>query len=430
MLSKLRLFGAFGVLLLVTMLMRSSQNMAQTTFPLLGSDLLGLSATLIGVLAASSSVVAIVTMLTLSGRIPTRLAPKALVVAMAAMALAFPLIGEARSLWLLIVGVVVLGFGGGLAFPTLITAAGGMADEGAVPGARDRPIALLGMALSLSLAAGPFLETGVLSATGGDLRQSFLAFSLLPLSALAILRVVRPARRRASARAAEVASYHRALAEPTTGEVVVVTVPAQGSGPRVTLRGALADRNFRLALTGELIYAAPFAAIVVFGALLARREYDLGPAATEVAFGVFFAISFLVRAVLVWRSPIQHKLGLFRVAAVLTLGGLAVIATGHSIIVLVAAMALLGIPHGLEFPLSMGLVAEGRPHHELASINAHLSASVQAVNLTLPLLLGAGIDAIGYRPMFLLLLVPVAAAAVSQQLIARSRTQPGPVVAT
>jgi MFS family permease len=198
----------------------------------------------------------------------------------------------------------------------------------------------------------------------------------------------------------------------------------------VSVRKSLADRNFRLALTGELIYAAPFAAIVVFGALLARHEYGLSPAATEVAFGVFFVISFVVRAVLVWQSPIRHKLALFRVAAILTLVGLAVVATGHSFAVLLVAMALLGVPHGLTFPLTMGLVAEGRHRDELASINAHLSASVQAVNLALPLLLGFGIDEIGYRPMFLLLLVPVAGAAVAQLLIARSRTAPEPLLAS
>ncbi len=453
---RFRLFGAFGVLLIVTMLMRSSQNMAQTTFSLLGSDLLGLHATVIGVLAAVTSVVAILTMVTISGRVPARLSQRALVVGIAAMGISFPLIGEARSLWLLTVGLVVLGFGGGLAFPTLITAAGAMADEAASPGARDRPIALVGVALSVSLATGPFLETGVLAATGANLRATFLAFSLLPVAAVAILLLARrPGRRaqRAPDRADEdvlaqgsgptdthagapiedpVTPVARPLlaAEPTTGEVVAVRVPEANHRPKVSVRKSLADRNFRLALTGELIYAAPFAAIVVFGALLARHEYGLSPAATEVAFGVFFVISFVVRAVLVWQSPIRHKLALFRVAAILTLVGLAVVATGHSFAVLLVAMALLGVPHGLTFPLTMGLVAEGRHRDELASINAHLSASVQAVNLALPLLLGFGIDEIGYRPMFLLLLVPVAGAAVAQLLIARSRTAPEPLLAS
>ncbi len=442
-----RLLGAFAVLLVVTMLMRSSQNMAQTTFSLLGSDLLGLHATVIGVLAAVTSVVAILTMVTISGRVPTRLARRALVVSMAAMGISFPLIGEARSIWLLMVGLVVLGFGGGLAFPTLITAAGAMADEASSPGARDRPIALVGVALSVSLAVGPFLETGVLAATGANLRATFLAFSLLPFAAVAILLLANGPGRRAQgerghgdelAQGSGPTAAHAGVptrdhvtpaarpllaAEPTTGEVVAVRIPAGEHRPKVSVRKSLADRNFRLALTGELIYAAPFAAIVVFGALLARHQYGLSPAATEIAFGVFFVISFVVRAVLVWQSPIRHKLALYRVAAILTLVGLAVVATGHSFAVLLVAMALLGVPHGLTFPLTMGLVAEGRPRDELASINAHLSASVQAVNLALPLLLGFGIDKIGYRPMFLLLLVPVAGAAIAQLLISRSRAE-------
>lgn len=319
--------------------------------------------------------------------------------------------------------------------------------------ARDRPIALVGVALSVSLATGPFLETGVLAATGANLRATFLAFSLLPFAAVAILLLAyRPGGRAQGERGygddlaqgagptaahgvptrdhVTPASQSLLAAEPTTGEVVAVRIPAGEHRPKVSVRKSLADRNFRLALTGELICAAPFAAIVVFGALLARHQYGLSPAATEIAFGVFFVISFVVRAVLVWQSPIRHKLALYRVAAILTLMGLAVVATGHSLAVLLVAMALLGVPHGLTFPLTMGLVAEGRPRDELASINAHLSASVQAVNLALPLLLGFGIDEIGYRPMFLLLLVPVAGAAVAQLLIARSRTATEPLLAS
>lgn len=434
----LRLLGAFGVLLVVTMLMRSSQNMAQTTFPLVASELLSLHATSVGVLAAASSAVGILTMVLLARRVPTHRARQSLLVAMLSMAASFVIIAVAHDSVVLLAGVLVLGFGGGLAFPTLITAAGAAAGESAAPGERDRPIALLGVALSVSLAVGPFLETGVLSVTAGSLRATFLVFGVLPVMGAAVLGAVLVQRRatshstlrRASSGAGQGAPApplssrvaRRGVADPVTGEVA--SVPSvRSAAPPLSVAAALADRDFQLALSGELVYAAPFAAVVVFGALLARHDYGLSPAAIEVAFGVFFAVSFVVRSVLVWRSPIHHKLRLFRWSAALTILGLVVLGLGHELVVLLVAMALLGVPHGLTFPLAMGLVAENRPHHELAAINAHLSASVQAVSLVLPLLLGVGIDSIGYRTMFLILVAPVGVAALFQQWVARARAR-------
>lgn len=402
------------MLLVVTILMRASQNMAQTTFPLVAADLLHISATGVGIVAAVSGGVGVVTMVWLAARIRPGRAPQTLLLAILVMALAFPLLGEAPNTAVLVVGAVVLGFGGGLAIPTLITAAGQMAGD--QPGARDRPIALFGVALSVSLAIGPFVETAVLAAQHGNVRQTFLWFTIAPVLAVVILSgVILRRRPRASTRADNADNDKHA---PASSPPSAAPSPATAAG-RLSLAAAMRDPGFRVALFGQLIYAAPFVAIVVFGALLARHDYGASPAGTQLAFGVFFAVSFAVRLLLAWQSPIPHKMGLFRLSAALTLLGIVVLATGHGNVLLLVAMGLLGVPHGLTFPLSLGLVAENRPPQQLASVNAHLSASVQVVNLALPFLLGIGIDAFGYRLMFLVLVVPVVAAGLLQQLAAR-----------
>ncbi|MHB1527509.1 MAG: MFS transporter [Candidatus Dormibacteria bacterium] len=421
--------AALAALLGVTMLMRASQNMAQTTFPLVAGDLLRLSATAVGAMAAAGSGISVLAMVLLASRIPPRRVPIVLVGSLLLLGLAFPLVAVARTGLVLTVGVLLLGAGGGLAFPTLITAVGGIGGEDAEPGARDRPIALLGVALSASLAIGPFVETASLAVSGGSLRAAFLWFTLGPLLAALLMAGVvtrrsgwyrsRQAvgRQRRAGGEGHADTFRMAAKALAAGDGVGATAGPGSS--RVSFRQALTDPAFQVALLGQLLYAAPFAALIVFGALFARHDYQLSPAQIQVAFGVFFLISFAVRVGVAWRSPILHKLAWFRWSTVATLVGLAAIGMGHGELQLLLAMALLGVPHGLTFPLSMALVAEDRAHAELPSVNAHLTASVQAVNLALPLVLGLGIDALGFRTTFLLLLLPVAAAGLAQHRLGR-----------
>jgi MFS family permease len=517
--------------------------MSQTTFPLVAGDLIHLGPTAVGIVAAAGSAIAVIVMVLLAARIPTTRAGVALVGSLVLMAISFPLIGEAHDTYVLVIGVLLLGVGGGLAFPTLITAVGGTAGENAQRGARDRPIALLGVALSISLAIGPFVETGVLDAFRGNLRDAFLWFTLAPAGAAAVLVLVLRKRKRARMRNTrdqsgpnqqessggvieqEEADHASKGIEPCdpvdkdrdltrhqarpdqvgnateedstegkaaggsrdtqdrgrvpiliaaspliTGEVPTIepdadlesfdtsknvqrpknsalskheemhVKPGQVSennsehhgeedrrdklGQWQSFRRIMSDPGFQVALFGQLLYAAPFVAIVVFGALMDRHDFHLSAAGTQIAFGVFFAVSFVVRSLLAWQSPIPHKIGLFRLSSVLTLAGLIILALSHGVAALLIAMAVLGIPHGLTFPLAMGLVAEDRSHSELAEVNAHLSAAVQAVNLALPLVLGIGIDAVGYREMFLVLLAPVALASAAQWVVAKRMHNP------
>ena len=181
--------------------------------------------------------------------------------------------------------------------------------------------------------------------------------------------------------------------------------------------------RFRVALLAQVLYAFPFVGLVVFGALLSRHAYGLSPAGAEVGFGAFFASSFLVRTVLAWRSPIPHKLALTWVVAVLTVVGLAGLGLGHGPGMLMAAMVVLGAPHGLTMPLASSLVADGRPAAELPSVNAYMTAAVQAMAVVLPPLLGISVDALGYRDTFLVLLAPVSLLGVAQVFAGRSQAK-------
>jgi predicted MFS family arabinose efflux permease len=382
--------------------------MAQTTLPLVASDLLHLRGAPIGLITAASGVVAVVTMSVVSSRIPLQWIRPSLVLALLVLAASFPLVGDARGPVSLTAGALVLGLAGGVVFPTLLTAVGGLGGEEVARGARDRPIALLSVALSTGLAFGPFVEGGVLSWSGGDLRAVFDWFAIGPVVGALALSGLVWARRRSRPAPAR-------LPQPVPVPRAACSVP--GDRVRVALPAALRDEGFQVALLGQLMYTAPFAAVVVFGALFARHADGMSLAGVEVAFGVFFVVSFGVRSAVAWRSPIAHKLAWFQLSAALTVAGLGLMALGRGEAALLAAMALLGVPHGLTYPLAMGMVAEGRPSAQLASVNAHLSAAVQVVNLVLAPLLGLGIDAIGYRVTFAALVVPVVVAALVQRRI-------------
>jgi len=179
--------------------------------------------------------------------------------------------------------------------------------------------------------------------------------------------------------------------------------------PLRAYRTVLARPGWRLAVTGVLMYQVPFACVVAFGAVLAETLYGERPAAVELAFAVFFTASLLSRAVLAWRSPVRRKLPLFWLSAAATVVGLALLATGREPALLLVAMAVLGIPHGLTFPLALALSAAGVPRTELAWANAALMSVNSLAAVVTPGLLGVVAAMTGYRDMVAACLVPVLA---------------------
>lgn len=164
----------------------------------------------------------------------------------------------------------------------------------------------------------------------------------------------------------------------------------------------------RVALIIQLLYSVPFATVTVFGALLARSEFGLDPAHSQLGFTTFFVMSFASRVVLVRRSPIASKLAVFAGCTVLTATGLALLASGGPTVAFFVAMALLGLPHGAIFPLALSLVASSAEPEQLAAANAGLFAVTSLAAAVTPAVLGVTASALGYRAMAASALVPVA----------------------
>ena len=399
--------GPIAWLLAVTMLFRAAQNMEQTTLALLGR-IVGLGTAAVGAVAAVGGVAAIAGTV-VAGRARPPSVPRVLSAGLWLVASSFLVLAVAHSEWVYAAGAVLGGFGGGLAFPSLTTAVGS-SRRGA---GRDRALATYTLALSASLALGPLLEAAVLSWTAGAVRGTFLLFSVLPLVALVLMATEASARADtpqkvqlggmppAAEQSADWPSRSRRTDESPTHR------PPNWNGRLRSLP------HFRLALAALLVYQVPFVAIVVFGAVLAKDSYGLSPALAQLAFTAFFFTSLTIRAAVVWASPVERKWRLFVIATAITFGGIVLAAAGGGPATFYLAMVMLGVPHGLVFPLSLALVAEGVPHSALARANAAVAAVTGAVVVVTPGLLGMVAQSAGLRPMLLTTLGPMLLASVA-----------------
>jgi DHA1 family multidrug resistance protein-like MFS transporter len=393
--------GVLG-LLIAAACFRATQNMALTTFSLLAHDSVGLGVAEIGALAAVGAAVTVGVNLGVASRVPTERSRIAAAGGIGLVLPALALLATAHSFWQLGLGAVLLGVGGGVVFPALATAIGQVD-----PSARERALALFTLTLSASLAIGPLLESGILGMTGQDLRSPFFAFLLLPCLGVAALwlsgRFSYRGRTGPPALGAPVAQEEAAL----VGAVAASALPLRARAKAVVGRGPLGNPGWRVAVTAQLLYSVPFAAITVFGAVLARSAFGVTPEQAQLGFSCFFITSLAARALVAWRAPIPRKIPVLMGAGALTLAGLVLLATGHGFGLLLVAMGILGLPHGLTFPIVLAQVAASAGPQGLARANAALLAVSNSTSIVVPALLGLIIPVTGYRGMTLLLLLPV-----------------------
>jgi DHA1 family multidrug resistance protein-like MFS transporter len=410
------------VVLAVTVLGRSAQNAAQTTYPLIGKDLLGLSSGVLGAVVAAAGLCGVLASTVVVGRLPARRSMVLVAVGQGLGTATFVLCALPTGRIGLVAAALALGAGGGLIFPALMTT---VSSSGRSP-LQSKPLAVFGVALSTSLVVGPLVEAGVLHLVGGSLRATFGALLPLPVAAtaLAVVAVVRDPGASRPRRRHPGPDPH--LAPPAAGPPPPPTAepPALPGGPAVD--APVTDRSggnnrtsdaahpplwrqpaFRLATATMLTYQVPFVALVAFGGILARRVDHASSADVELAFGVFFGLSLAVRALLAWRLHGRGTRTILSAAVVATVAGVAVVGTAHQLPLLVAGMAVLGVPHGTTFPMASALLAERTAKDDLPRANGRLMATTNSATVAVPFIAGVLAQAVGYRDMFLLLELPV-----------------------
>jgi DHA1 family multidrug resistance protein-like MFS transporter len=386
--SRLRSFPhtVFG-LYTVAGFYRGAQNMALTTLALIIKEDLGYGAGTIGIISALSGIVLVLVTLSISARLKPAQLERAVLFSLVALAVGLVTIGVSHSIYLTTFATVLLGIAGGLGMPGLAGSVQLAAGDGSAN--PQRILAIYTLVLSMSLAVGPLLEAGLLDATHQDVRWPFIAFTVLPLLALVIM-VSR--RREATALAAKAA----ASGEPPTAD--------QPSSERIRL---LQTPEVVKALFAQLMYAVPFAALTVFGAEVARVIDRATAAQAQLAFTVFFVFSLSCRGLVAWRSPVRRKGLAFGVSGLFTIAGLAFIVAGHSFLLFLVGMIILGVPHGAIFPLALSALSGSLPPDQLPRANSLLMGSSNFIGIIAPPILGLIAAATTYRLMMTTVLVPV-----------------------
>ncbi len=390
----------------IALLFRAAQNVAQTSLAPVGERYLHLRPSTVGATIALSGVATLAATM-LVGRLarPATLR-RWLGAGLLVTTASFPVIAAARSTLALVAGASLLGGGGGLLMPSLTTLVGHQSGASA-----RRRLAGLTVALSVSLSIGPLVDSGLLSASGNSLRLTLVVFSILPLLAMTLLtRWTSSGKRSLPLPLSGDSGEQRAATEPPPSDA---RLDAGGVEPPVPLGAAVLPSSpwrrpgWRLATAAQLLYQAPFVAVVSFGVVAAGRLDRMPPAGAQLAISVFFVLSLLARVALTSVRQIRRPKAAILLVAVLTGAGVSLLGLGHTDAELFVALAMLGLPHGLVYPLALGLVAEETPPELLSRANAALAAWTAAVTIPLPAVLGAIAATAGFRAMFLLLLVPI-----------------------
>ncbi|AET32105.1 MFS transporter [Pyrobaculum ferrireducens] len=359
--------GLIALIALLTIATRAVNYMVQSTVPPLAREL-GLTPSQLGALAAVGAVGQLIGSSVINVALGPSPRKKAVVVA----AFAIPL--ELAMFWLsgtaeLWIASFLSGLSFGVVMPNLINLAS------ARPEYAERLLAAYSLSLSTSLVIGPAYETAILTRYG--YRDVFLFF-LPPAILMAALSPRIP------------------------------IVGARSADLRATYRSALFSKGFVAAALAITSYNVPFIAFVTYLPIYASEELGLAKAVAYSLFLPFFAVSMLTRLYMFLR-PVRDVNKAFAVSAALTLLGLAVFYASKSYLLLAAAMAILGVPHGGVFTLSTIMIVRTTSLEERNAVNSLFSSYLVILGTAVPPALGASAELWGYGAMWLVIAPAVAA---------------------
>lgn len=360
--------GSLILAFLATVFLRSTTNMLQTGLPLFARYYLGLPEQRIGYLMAAITASGFISLIYFSmgkRRIRTLLVAGFLISGLATVMIAL-----IRDIWsFLIIGLLSYS-ASSILQPLLLTSVVFMSE----PHRRDRNIALFTSALSLSLIAGPLLQAFLISVTGNFVLSMVYFAPLLFLGAVVSTRL------------------------GTEDEFEV--------RPELRSFGFIRNRRYLTGVVTQLVYTIPFAVMLSFGGIFARSVVGASYIEVEFLFGAFFASSLLSRVILSLKG--FNKVATVVISVALTLIGIPLLALVPNQSALVVAFVILGVPHGLIYPVASSYVAQGVERNRLPIANSVTAAVAGFTNLLSVSIYGYLLSDLGDSQGFLTLVAPVA----------------------
>ncbi len=343
------------VILSITFSVRATNNLIMTSIPLLAKYDFGFSQTLVGILSALASASTFLT----TALINTKLNSKNRRISFIAsnFLYTFVLVGYWVSnhvtLWMLTAA------GGGLLgliMPNIITSASLFKDSVL----RERVLALYTVFLSLSLITGPAIESYLLHFV--SLKEVFLVFALFGALATAM------------------SPFMHFPVEKRTGEKTDV----------------LKNPGFRVALYNIMAYNIPFAILLAFAGIFEKDTFHISLSLVTLLFSLFYLSSFLSRILLSIR-PAKNVRTYMISAMGVSVAGIIIMVLSNNIIIFVVALLILGIPHGLTYPLSVLTISRAFGPQHRNTANSYFFSIMMLVGILLPLVGGVLVDTIGFR---------------------------------
>ncbi|MDS0256337.1 MFS transporter [Thermoplasmatales archaeon AK] len=352
------------VLILMTVSMRSVNNMINTTLPPFSVFEFNFSSVLVGTISAVIFGATLISTTFLNPYLKRE--ERRTVFRVASISIPFLLallyFSNAVFLWPL---AVWSGIAFGIIVPNVITAA----SQGGDRITRERLLAIYSVSLSLSLVLGPSLQSYVLDVL--SYRDIFLLF--VPLGALS--------------------------------SVMSLLLPFPEFVKEQRGRSTLSNRGVVAAILSITTYNVPFSALTAFLAVYTETAYHVQKGSEFVPFIVFFSVSFLTRLLLAAR-PVRNIGPPLWISISITIVSLAMIPWAPNYTNFLLIMALLGVPHGTIFTFSSIMIARGTSLSERNAANSYFIAYGNALFVIVPVLFGLLSDYVGMGIAWSLLAIP------------------------
>ncbi len=378
---------ALVLLFVTTFMLRMTGNMVQTTIPLFGQDYLQMGSAEVGIASGVFMLAGVLSPLLIVSRMRVDKMTLALVMFSALFAATVPLYYFAASLVSFYVLIVLTAVASSTVMLLMLTSS-----QTLRPGSEHRTIGIYTVALSSSLVFGPFLE-GIVAGNYDSLRPVFLAFFPFVLSSVILLAV----------RHHKDAPAQPAERDGLTGGSSVSALPSLRAA-----RGLFRSKSFMLPTLSQMSYSIVFASILSFGGILAVQRISAGYSEVFYLFGTFFGTSWVTRVTLTAGRNPTKKTNLLQFSMLLSIAGMVLVRFSDVPATMFLSFAILGIPHGLQYPVSAMMIAEGIQRERLPVANA-LFSSTGAVPFALtPIAVGYLATYVGLAPSFLLMALPVA----------------------
>lgn len=350
------------IIIALTFAIRASNNMVQTTIPLLARYDLSYSQFLVGMLVAALSASALAASL-LNSAIQVRLRKKLFVLAAVVYPLTIFLLSFSTPISVFVF-VIAGGISYGFIFPNIMTSAGLFQDRSV----RERILAIYTLALAVSLIAGPSLESLIVAHY--SLKTAFLFF--VPLGIVG------------------------AVLSP------FVRFPEE---KKVKRRSSVwAHPGFRVGIYTFLVYSMSTALILSFGGIFAKQVYGASYSLVTLLFAVFFTASFATRvlfSVLKIGSIFPYVILMMSISIL----GLVMVFLSNNIVIYAIAYVILGIPHGLGMPIAMFSIGRSFTMEERNVANSYFTSTMMLMMVVMPVLGGTFLNLVGFR-LLLLFITP------------------------